>query len=331
MSGQGRAGWICAAVTAAALTLAVEVVGVAPLDARRPFAFPGAAPRQTPSFRTGIDIVSLAVTVTDPAGRLLTDLEPAQFHVFEDGAAQDVAYFNRTTMPVALALLLDTSASMNLRMATAQNAAIGFVRRLRPRDVAELVAFDKDVRVLQDFTGDQAALERAIRSTTAVGSTSLYNAVYVSLRELRKNRVATEQDVRRQAIVVVSDGEDTSSLVGFDEVLDLAKRSETAIYTVGLRSQEDTGEKEYKEADFVLRDLAQETGGRAFFPARLEDLAGVYARIADELASQYVLGYTSKNSRRDGAWRRVAVRVDREGATARTRPGYFGPSGKTGK
>jgi Ca-activated chloride channel family protein len=285
------------------------------------------AARQTPAFRAGIDIVSLTVTVTDASGRFVTDLEPGQFRVFEDGAAQDVAYFNRTNMPIALALLLDTSTSMEVRMAAAQNAAVGFVRRMQPRDVAELVAFDRDVRIVQGFTGDQAALERAIRSTTAAGSTSLYNAIYVSLRELRKNRAATEQDVRRQGLVVVSDGEDTSSLVDFDELLDLARRSETAIYTIGLRSTIDTGDKAFKEADYVLRRLAQETGGRAFFPARIEELAGVYSQIADELASQYVLGYTSKNSRRDGAWRRIMVRVDRQGATARTRPGYFGPSG----
>ena len=110
-----------------------------------------------------------------------------------------------------------------------------------------------------------------------------------------------------------------SSLVDFDELLDLARRSETAIYTIGLRSKADTRDKVYNEADYVLRQLAQETGGRAFFPARVDDLAGVYTQIADELASQYVLGYISKNSRRDGAWRRVAVQVDRQGATARTR------------
>lgn len=307
MSVAARAGWTCAGVAAAAIV---------------------AAAAQAPSFRSGIDLVSLSVTVSDPAGRFVTDLERGQFHVFEDSVPQEVTYFNRTTVPIALALLLDTSGSMTGRMRTAQDAAIGFVRRLGPRDQGELVAFDQDVRILQGFTSDRAALERAIRSTTAWGSTSLYNAVYVSLRELLKNRAASPQDVRRQAIVVFTDGEDTSSLVDYDEVLDLARRSETAIYTIGLHSEDDLRDKAFKEADFVLRQLAQETGGRAFFPTRVEDLAGVYTQIADELASQYVLGYTSKSSRRDGAWRRIAVRVDREGVIARTRPGYFGPTGK---
>ncbi|HEX7485653.1 MAG TPA: VWA domain-containing protein [Vicinamibacterales bacterium] len=330
MSLVGGTSWKTACLAAIALVAlgAPPGHGVA-LRAQVPSAPPPAVSPQLPSFRTGVDIVSLSVTVTNPAGRFVTDLTPGQFGVFEDGAKQDVAFFNRTNLPIALALLLDTSASMEEQMATAQEAAVGFARRLRPQDLGELIDFDREVKVLQGFTHDQAALENAILKTTAGGSTSLYNAVYISLKELKKVRAATEQDVRRHAIVVVSDGEDTSSLVTYDQVLDLAKRSETAIYAIGLRSKDEIVDKRFKEADFVLRQLAQETGGRVFFPARIEDLAGVYAQIADELASQYILGYISKNPARDGAWRRIAVRVDREGVTARSKLGYFGPTGKT--
>ncbi len=328
MSVAGPVGWMRAGAAAAALVSAWGMPGSRPLRAGAAITAPTTRAPQVPAFRAGIDLVSLAVTVTDPAGRYVTDLAPGQFQVLEDGVLQSVSYFDRASGPIALALLLDTSASMKDRMATAQNAAVGFARRLHPGDIAELVGFDRDVRILQGFTGDQAALERAIRSTTAEGSTSLYNAVYVSLRELKKNRATSEQDVRRQAIVVFTDGEDTSSLVDYDEVLDLARRSETAIYAIGLRPSVDSGSKAYREADFVLRQLAQDTGGRAFFPTRIEDLAGVYTQIADELASQYVLGYISKNPKRDGAWRRIVVRVDRPAAVARTRQGYFGPRGK---
>jgi Ca-activated chloride channel homolog len=286
---------------------------------------PAAPARQVPSFRAGIDIVSLNVTVSEPTGRYVTDLSPEQFTVFEDGVKQDVTFFTRTSLPIALSLLLDTSASMQDRMATAQEAAAGFARRLRPQDVGQLIDFDREVKVLQAFTNDRDALELAIRRTTAGGSTALYNAVYIALKELKKVRAASEQDVRRQAIVVLSDGEDTSSLVSYDQVLDLAKRSETAIYSIGLRTKDELLAHGFKEADFVLRELAQETGGRVFFPARVEDLAGVYTQIADELASQYSLGYVSKNTKRDGAWRRILVRVDREGVSARTKQGYFGP------
>jgi Ca-activated chloride channel family protein len=284
--------------------------------------------QQLPSFRAGIDVVSLSVTVTEPSGRYVTDLALSQFHVFEDGVEQDVAYFNRTNVPIALALLLDTSVSMEGKMATAQEAAVGFARRLRPQDLAELVGFANRTEVLQAFTNDQSALETAIRKTAAGGSTSLYTAVYISLKELKKTRVGTEQATRRQAIVVFTDGEDTSSLVGYDELLDLARRSETAIYTIGLRTPAESAARAYSETDYALRQLAQETGGRVFFPSRIEDLAGVYEQIADELASQYVVGYVPKSAKRDGGWRRVIVRVDREGASARTRLGYFGPKQK---
>jgi Ca-activated chloride channel homolog len=283
------------------------------------------AAQQLPSFRAGVDVVSLSVTVVDAAGRYVTDVTPEQLNIFEDGAKQDIAYFNRTSVPIALALLLDTSASMADKMATAREAAVGFVRRLRPQDLGQLIGFADRVEVLQTFTNDQPALERAIRKTAANGTTPLYNAIYIALKELKKIRATTEQDIRRQAIVVFTDGEDTSSLMDFDELLDLAKRSETAIYTIALRSPFEIEAKTYGKTDFSLRQLTQQTGGRSFFPIRIEDLSGVYGQIADELASQYVVGFVSKNTKRDGAWRRLTVRVDREGTTARTRLGYYGP------
>jgi Ca-activated chloride channel family protein len=154
----------------------------------------------------------------------------------------------------------------------------------------------------------------------------LYNAVYIALKDLKKAVARDPSEIRRQAIVVLSDGEDTSSLLPFEEVLDLAKRSETAIYTIGLRSDEPTSTRGFKEADFVLRQLAQETGGRSFFPKQLSDLASVYGQISDELSSPYIVGYTSRNPRRDGAWRRVVVRVDKPNLTTRTKSGYFAPT-----
>jgi Ca-activated chloride channel homolog len=285
-------------------------------------------PQQVPSFRAGVELVSLNVTVTDPASRFITDLDDVDFQVYEDGVKQDVTFFNRTNLPIALALLVDTSASMEARLPVAQEAAIGFARKLRPQDLAEVIDFDSRVVILQAFTNRAAELEQAIRRTSAGGSTSMYNAIYIALKDLKKAVATSVQDIRRQAIVVLSDGEDTSSLLPFEEVLDLAKRSETAIYAIGLRAADGTSftNKGFKEAEFVLRQLAQETGGRAFFPSQIADLANIYSQIADELSSQYTVGYTSKNARRDGAWRRIVVRVDRPSTTARTKQGYFAPS-----
>jgi Ca-activated chloride channel family protein len=283
-------------------------------------------PSQVPSFRAGVDVVSLSVTITDRAGRYVTDLGPQDFTVFEDGVKQDVTFFNRSNLPVALALLLDTSASMEDKLATAQEAAVGFARRLRPEDLGELIDFDSRVDILQGFTNQPAELEDAIRLTTAGGSTSLYNAVYIALKDMKKSQARRTDEIRRQAIVLLSDGEDTSSLVSFEQVLDVAKRSETVIYAIGLRSPGEPPSKGFKEAEFVLRELTTETGGRVFFTPKVEDLPSIYAQISDELSSQYLIGYSSRNARRDGAWRRVVVRVDRPNMVARTKQGYYGPT-----
>ena len=281
-------------------------------------------PTQRPSFRGGVDVVSLNVTVTDQSRNYVTSLEQGDFVVFEDGVKQDVTFFNKAQLPIALSLLIDTSASMEDKLRLAQEAAVGFVRRLKAEDMAQIIDFDNRVSILQQFTSDRAALETAIRQTVPNGSTSLHNAIYISLKELKKVRATSTGDVRRQAIIVLSDGEDTSSLVPFEEVLDLAKRSEVIVYTIGIRGR-DLGARGFPEAEFVLKQFAQETGGRAFFPTGATELDAIYAQIADELASQYALAYSSRNPRRDGQWRRIVVRTTRPDLAARTKQGYFGP------
>jgi Ca-activated chloride channel family protein len=313
---------IAAPVVAAALTALAG--GTAN---RHGLAAQTAPEQQSPSFRAGVDVVSLNVTVTDGAARYITDLAAEDFSVYEDGVKQDVMLFSRTNLPVALALLLDTSASMETRLPVAQEAAIGFARRLREQDLAEVVSFDSRVLVRQTFTNDAVELEQAIRKTSPGGSTSLNNAIYIALKDLKKVVARSADEVRRQAIVVLSDGEDTSSLLPFEEVLDLAKRSETAIYTIGLKVDDaSSGARGFKEAEFVMRQFAQETGGRAFFPTQVAELASIYGQISDELSSQYTVGYTSRNPKRDGGWRRVIVRVDRPNTIARTKRGYFAPT-----
>jgi len=311
------------AIVVITVAAAVQIAGGAQPPPQPP---PPQAP-QVP-FRAGIDLVSLNVTVTDGTTRYITDLAADEFTVFEDGVKQDVTFFNRTNLPIALALLLDTSASMESKLPTAQEAAIGFAKRLRAQDLAEVIDFDSRVIVLQNFSNSAAELEQAIHKTSAGGSTSMYNAVYIALKDLKKVVAKNADEIRRQAIVVLSDGEDTSSLLPFEEVLDLAKRSETAIYAIGLRTPDGPGSttKGFKEAEFVLRQFAQETGGRSFFPNQVADLAAIYGQISDELSSQYTVGYTSRNVRRDGSWRRVVVRTTRPNLTARTKLGYFAPT-----
>jgi Ca-activated chloride channel family protein len=284
---------------------------------------------QRPTLRSGVELVSLNVTVLDGA-RYVTDLAQGEFQVFEDGAAQEISFFSRSNLPIALSLLLDSSASMESRMTTAQEAAIGFARHLRPQDLASVVDFDTRSIVLQTFTSQVPLLEQAIRRTAAGGSTALYNAIYTALKGLQAVPTMTADDqIRRQAIVLLSDGEDTTSLVAYEEVLDLAKRANTTIYAIGLRDSEEGGHSRgFNEAQFVLRQLSQETGGRAFFPNAINELAGVYGQIADELSSQYTLGYTPRNIRQDGTFRRIVVRVSRPNLAVRTRQGYFAPTAR---
>ena len=171
------------------------------------------AQQQGGRIRSGVELVSLNVTVTDGGNKYVSDLNEEDFEVYEDGAKQKLTFFSKTQQPISLALLLDTSASMDERMGIAQEAAIGFAKQLHKEDQAEVIDFDSQVRILSPFTNDSAALEKAIRATTPNGSTSLYNAIYISLKELKKTKAASTSDIRRQAIVLLSDGDDTSSLI----------------------------------------------------------------------------------------------------------------------
>jgi Ca-activated chloride channel family protein len=278
-------------------------------------------------FRGGTDVVLLTITVSDASNRLVAGLDQEDFQVYEDGVLQQPTNFSRQAQPIALSLVIDTSTSMESKLPIAQEAASGFVRRMGDKDVAQIIDFDSQIKILQTFTADREALDRAIHRTDPGGSTSLYNAIYTSISELKRIRAESGPDLRRQAIVLLSDGEDTSSIIRYDDVADLAKRSEVVVYAIGIVDKDAQKGEGWNEADFVLKSLARETGGRAFVVTDLRQLPGVYSQIADELANQYTLAYVSKNIKRDGGWRRINVQVARGGMTARTKAGYFGPKG----
>jgi Ca-activated chloride channel family protein len=290
----------------------------------------GAAGTAGSRFRSGVDLVALSVVVTDAHGKFVGGLSADDFSVTEDAVAQKVSFFTEMPVPIDLAILLDISASMTHRLQTVQQAAVAFTSSIRPGDRISVVGIKDAARVLHPLDENVTAARAAIHATTASGNTSLYNALYLTLRELMKHR-RTDGEVRRQAIVVLSDGEDTTSIVGFDDVMELAKQSGVAIYTITLRSAFTTdvllrNRASAAAADYAMKALAQESGARAFFPVDIKELAGVYTLIADELANQYLLGYSSSNVRADGTYRRVAVRVDRPSARTRTRSGYFAVS-----
>jgi Ca-activated chloride channel family protein len=286
---------------------------------------------RVPVFRSGVELVALSVVVTDSRANFVTGLQPGNFAVYEDGIQQDVTFFAATSVPLDLAILLDTSSSMSDKLHEVQQAATGFVSTLRDGDRAMIVDIKDATKILQPLTGDVAAAKTAIAGTIAKGGTALFNGVYLTLKELTKQRRLND-DVRRQAIVVLSDGEDTASLVTFDDVMAQAKEAGIAIYTITLRSPYlvrmamTSGRHYFSDAEFSMKSLALETGARSFFPTAIAELASVYGSIAQELVSQYALGYLPKNPRQDGTFRRLTVRIeDHPGAAPRTRSGYVAP------
>jgi len=280
-------------------------------------------PPRPPVFGTGIEVINLNVSVTDARGRYITDLTKNDFAVFEDGVRQELSIFNHEDIPISLVLMIDTSASMDEKLPTARAAAVRFVGTLRPQDNAQVMQFNDRTTILQDFVADHAALDSAIGRTEAAGPTALHNALYVALKELEKQKT---QALRRRAIVLLSDGEDTASLVSDDQVLDLARKTEINIYAISLRPRrmQDRNAVKFSQAAHLLTALTQDTGGQVHFPNSLSELDAVYDRIAEELRTQYSLGYVSNNGRRDGKWRRIVVRIPaREDIQVRHKLGYF--------
>ena len=197
---------------------------------------PRAAAAQTqlpPTFGTGIEVINLSLSVTDPADNYVIDLGRPDFAVYEDGIRQDLEFFTHENLPISMVIMVDTSASMEEKLSVAQQAAIRFTRTLRPVDLAQIVQFNDRATTLQPFTNDLAALEAAILETETSGPTALHNALYISLKDLSKEK--NPNQLRRRAVVMLSDGEDTASLVSDDQVVDLAKKSEINIYAISLR------------------------------------------------------------------------------------------------
>lgn len=293
---------------------------------------PPAVPSPT-KFRSSTSMVALNVTVTD-GRKLVTGLTQGDFEVYEDGVQQQVRFFEARSVPLDVILLLDTSASMSDRMSTVHEAARGFMRMLRTGDRGAVVAFSDKVTVLQPLTSDATALETAITSTHAKGATALHNAIYVALKEFGRPASA-EGEVRRQAIAVLSDGEDTSSLISFDDVLGLARRMGVGVYTIALQShfaalRAASTRRYFSEADHRMKTIAKETGAEAFFPATVQQLKSVYAAISSELSSQYSIAYAPSNARPDGRYRRIVVRVTADpGFRPRVRAGYTADTVRT--
>lgn len=283
------------------------------------------SPSDPPRFRAAVDLVALSVTVTDKQQEFVRGLTRDDFVVYENGVPQAITYFRAENVPLDLAVVVDTSASMAEKIGLVRESVGDLVGTLREGDRASLVAFQQRVSVRQQMTSDLAAVGGALRGMTMQGNTALFDAMYVTLTELGRQggALGASREVRRRAIVVLSDGEDTTSYITPDRVQEVARRAGATVYVVALRPDTSTTEK-YSPRDYALKKIAEESGGQAFFPREIDEVESIYAGIGAELSSQYALGYIPREAPGNGEWRQVQVRVvGGRNLTPRTRAGYY--------
>jgi len=325
-----------------ALLIAALVTPPAPIGAQQtPPKTPPQRPDET-TIRREVKLVDLIVTVVNRRQKLITDLQKEDFTVSEDGVQQEIHYFGRQTdLPLRVGMLLDTSNSIRDRMKFEQEAAIDFLYNVirRKKDQAFLMVFDNEPSIIQEFTDELGTLRDVILRQRAGGGTALYDAIYAACKERLGNPplpTGESPEVRR-VLVVISDGDDNLSSHSRGEAIEMAQRGGVVIYAISTSTQwvsaieekdpaKRSNRKYHMEAsDKVLEQLAEETGGRAFFPYRVDDLAQSFLDIGDELRSQYSLAYVPANKSADGKFRRIQIRVNRKGLIVRTRKGYFAP------
>lgn len=300
-----------------------------------PRAFPQEQAGQGATIKTNVNLVNLFATVRDKSKHIVTDLKQDDFHVFEDGQEQKIAFFSKeVTLPVTLGLLIDTSGSEQNRLGAEQEAASRFLSRvMKTGDMAMVISFDMDVDLLADFTDDRSQIERAINRArigatgaggavtpgtipnSNVGGTHFYDAVYLACGD----KLASEAG--RKALVIITDAEDQGSKVRLEEAIEAAQRTDTVIHVLLVH---DPG---YGTRPDVAKKLAEETGGRMIDVSSEKRLQQAFDEISEELRSQYTVGYYPANTARDGRFRKVKVDMTNKDLKVLARKGYYAPKG----
>ena len=282
---------------------------------------------QTPTnpivIKIPVYLVNVPLTVTDKKNRLVIMMTKDDFNLFEDGKPQPIQYFSRETdLALRIGLLIDTSNSIRDRLRFEQQSATDFLSDTirRGKDQAFVVGFDVEPQLVQDYTDNVEKLSGAIRSLQAGGVTSLYDAIYFSCKEKLLFFPPPEPYLRRM-IIVISDGEDNRSEHTREEALAMAQRAEVTIFAISTNR---TGAEQ--RGDKVLKRLAEQTGGRAFFPFEASDLAEDFRAIGRDLRTQFLLSYTSTNTARDGTFRNISIQAVDKSLHVRAKSGYFAPS-----
>ena len=269
-----------------------------------------------------VDLVNVLFSVSDKRGRMNTDLTKDDLRVYEDGELQTITNFSsETDLPLTVALLVDTSGSIRDKLRFEQEAAIEFFYSTlrRKTDQAMLVTFDSGVDLLQDFTDNPETLADAVRKIRAGGGTSLYDAIFLAVSE----KMAGEPG--RKVLIVISDGDDNASRTSMTETMEMAQKNDVTVYTISTNSTAHFGTREQRRGDRTLRTFAEDTGGRAFFPFKLEELAVSFEDISEELRSQYTLAYVPTNRNRDGSYREIKVEARNRDYRVKARKGYYAP------
>ena len=292
--------------------------------------------QKTPAITSTTGLVHLVATVMDRHRDFVTDLDQADFKVLEDGAPQDIRYFGRETdLPLRIGVLLDTSNSIRPRLDFEKDAALDFLQHVlrRNKDQAFVMTFDNEPEVIQDYSGDLALLTDAIRKQRAGGGTALNDAIYRAAEKLVNPPVpkGANPEIRR-VLVVISDGNDNLSDHALSEAVDSTIRAEAVMYCIStntdwLALDGDKPRKIHVEGgDKVLEQFADQSGGRVFYPYKVDDLAQSFVDIGDELRSQYFIAYSPNNPQASGQYRKIDVQIDRKGLQVRTRKGYYATS-----
>ena len=275
---------------------------------------PGQAQQQPPLFRTGTKIVPLLVTVTDPQRRLVPGLTRDDFQIYDNRKLQEITLFDNEVRPISVVVMLDTSASMTNNLDQLYAGAEQFFLRLLPDDQSRVGAFNDKIQISADFTSDRDALIAEMKQMDYGNPTRLYDAIDLSLDELRGVE-------GRRVVLVFTDGDDTASKVGYGRIEDRARDEEVMVYAVGLESNYFNGQYQVRtRPDSRLRKLADETGGGYFELKKTAELGSTFSRIAEELHSQYVIGFSPEKL--DSKTHKLEVRVTKPGLTARSRKSY---------
>lgn len=293
------------------------------------------AQQEAPKITTRVELVNVIATVTDRRRHFITDLNLGDFRLLEEGKPQEIRFFSRQTdLPLRVAVLLDTSNSIRERLKFEQEAAEDFLYNTvrRGKDMAFVMTFDNEPEVIQNYTDQLDQLNKAIEAQRAGGGTAFRDAIYVASEKLMQAPIpAGENREVRRVLVVISDGDDNLSDHPLSEALEMSERAEAAIYAIStntdwLSVDSDKPKKIIKSrGDQVLEEFAEDTGGRVFFPYKIDDLAQSFQDIGNELRSQYSIAYAPSVGFTKGGFRRIQVEVDRKGLIVRARRGYFAP------